>query len=507
MRGAVTASTPDAAAAGVALLEGGGNAVDAAVAAALASCVADPCNTGLGGYGGYMLVQRAGEAAKCVQFPLCAPSNTAPEDLARPRPEAGPACSSVPNIVPGLARALADFGRRSWADVSVPAIALARDGVTANAANTRAFERNRDRPFIPECFVLESTDTPVPRLRFRQPRLARTLEQMATQGPGWFCEGPLARIAQRAWRAAGIEMPERDWREPGDAVQVVAASAFEAHGVRIQAAPLGLSGSACLFATFAAAARIAREQAPFTPEGLARLAGAMASLWQYRFAMPAGNDFSGIDLGAWIDAALAPRDAARAAPAEAAHTAHLNAADGDGMLAALTFTQGPTWFGGRWALEASGVIMNGGMQNFARAAPLRAGARLFGVSNMTPTIAADSAGRRVALGCPGARRIPSNIALVLARHFIAGDELQAAVSGGRVHAERQDVAFWEEGRLGDEVRAGLQPRFERVEAEDSENYFGPLTALGVSASGEVEAAVDDRVWEGFSARARDAGRG
>jgi gamma-glutamyltranspeptidase len=226
----------------------------------------------------------------------------------------------------------------------------------------------------------------------------------------------------------------------------------------------------------------------------------MASLWQYRFAMPEGNDFSGIDLGAWIEAALAPRDAARPAPAEAAHTAHLNALDGDGMLAALTFTHGPTWFGGRWALEESGVIMNGGMQNFARAAPLRVGERFFGVSNMTPTIAADPAGGRVALGCPGARRIPSNIALVLARHFIAGEDLPAAVSGGRVHAERRDVVSWEEGRLGDEVRAALRSRFERVEAEDSENYFGPLTALRRAASGEVETAVDDRIWEGFSAR-------
>lgn len=501
MKGAVTASTRDSADAGVAILERGGNAVDAAVAAALATCVTDPCNTGLAGYGGYMLVQRPGEAAKCVQFPLCAPSNATSQSLARTYPEAGPGCSSVPNVVPGLARALAGFGRRSWAEVSAPAITLARDGVRANATSTRAFALNRDRAFVSECFVLEQTDAQGTQgLRFSQPRLERTLERMATQGPEWFWQGPLAAMAQHGWRAAGLEMPEADWREPGEAVQVVPASSFEACGIRIQAAPLGLSGSACLFATFAAAARIAREQSLTAPAGLARLACAMAALWQYRFAMPSGNDFSGIDLNAWIDAALAAPADARPAPAEAAHTAHLNAIDADGMIAALTFTHGPTWFGGRWALGDSGVIMNAGMPNFTRTAPLARGARLFGVSNMTPSIASNAAGDHVAIGCPGARRIPSNIALALARHFIAGESLQAAVSGGRFHAERSDLVTFEEDRLGQETRAALEERFARVEAEDSDNYYGPLTALGIAASGGLEAAVDDRVWEGFCAR-------
>jgi gamma-glutamyltranspeptidase / glutathione hydrolase len=498
MRGAVTASTQDAADAGAAILGRGGNAVDAAVTAALATCVADPCNTGLAGYGGYMLVQRRGEKARCVQFPLCAPSSATPQSLARTYPEAGPGCSSVPNVVPGLARALADFGRRSWAEASARAIGLARNGVIANATNMRAFARNRDRAFVGECFVLEPAGQG---LRFRQPRLARTLESMAEQGPEWFCRGPLAGMALRAWRAAGIEMAESDWREPGEAVQVVPAASFETDGVRMEAAPLGLSGSACLFATFAAAARIGREETLATPAGFARLAAAMASIWQYRFAMPSGNDFSGVDVDAWIDAALAAPPAARPAPAEAAHTAHLNAIDGDGMLAALTFTHGPTWFGGRWALGDSGVIMNGGMQNLSRSPPLARGARLFGVSNMTPSTATNAAGDRVAIGCPGARRIPSNIALALARHFIAGESLQSAVSGGRFHAESGDLVTFEEDRLGPEARAALGRHFARAEAEDSDNYFGPLTALRASASGEIEAAVDDRVWEGFSARA------
>jgi gamma-glutamyltranspeptidase len=146
--------------------------------------------------------------------------------------------------------------------------------------------------------------------------------------------------------------------------------------------------------------------------------------------------------------------------------------------------------------------MNGGMANFARAAPLRRGTRLFGVSNMTPAIAASANGDRVAVGCPGARRIPANVALAMARRLLAGESLQGAVSGGRFHAESGDLVSFEEDRLGPAVRHALEARFARVVAEDSENYFGPLTALGVTAAGEVEAAVDDRLWQGFHAPGR-----
>jgi len=141
------------------------------------------------------------------------------------------------------------------------------------------------------------------------------------------------------------------------------------------------------------------------------------------------------------------------------------------------------------------------MANFARAAPLRRGTRLFGVSNMTPVIATSATAGRVAVGCPGARRIPSNIALVLARRFLAGEGLQAAVSGGRFHAEAPGLVSFEEDRLGPAARTALEARFTRVEPEDSENYFGPLTAIGSTSAGEIHTAVDDRVWQGFRAPA------
>ena len=498
MRGAVTASTQEAADAGASLLRAGGNAVDAAVAAGLATCVADPCNTGIAGYGGYMVVHSQGEArAKCVQFPLWAPSGMSPAAFGHAYPEEGPGTSCVPNVVGGLARALRELGRLSWEKASEPAIASAREGVAANANTRRAFEQNRHRAFMAECFEIEEGRGA---FTFRQPALQATLERMAAEGPEWFYTGPLGEAACRIWREAGIDVPLADWRGQAEAVEVVEAPCHASGGVRLHGAPLGLSGSACVFAIHAAAARIAARRALTDARGIAELAEAMARIWQYRFAMPGGNDFSGIDLAAWVEDALA-YGGARPAAAQAGHTAHVNAVDGEGMLAALTFTHGPAWFGGRWALPGTGVIMNGGMHNFSRPGAVRRGARWFGVSNMSPTIAVQESQRRVALGCPGARRIPANIALALARHLVDARPLQEAVSAGRFHAEEPGRVFVEDGRLAAAAKRELATVFPALEAESRDAYFGPLTAVAVAPGGHIEVAVDDRQSVGFAARA------
>jgi gamma-glutamyltranspeptidase / glutathione hydrolase len=499
--GIVTGSSQAAVDAGLSVLGLGGNAVDAAVATALASCVADPCNTGLGGYGGYIVVQRRDLDARCVQFPLWAPSTMSPAELARPYPEQGPACSAVPNVVGGLARALAEFGRLTWGVVSQPAIALARDGVTANGTTLRAFAAHRQRPFVAECFELEEIDRDGKQsLIFRQPVLAATLETMATHGPQWFYSGPLGDAACRAWDEAGIDVPLGDWRSEAEAVDVVKAARHQIDGVLIDSAPLGLSGSACLFGTLTAAHRVSKRRPLSDPAALVELATLMATMWQYRFGAPGGNDFGEGDVARWVETALGGRGEGSDEKLPAAgHTTHLNAADADGTLVAATITHGPAWFGGRWAIPGTGVIMNGGMHNFSRPVLVRRNGRHYGVSNMAPSVAAGVTGGRVAIGSPGARRIPSNVGLAVARHAFAGMGLQEAVSAGRIHAESRDRVTFEISRLGSGIGSSLKQEFADVDEENWQDYFGPLTAIRANAEGRYEAAVDDREIPGFAA--------
>lgn len=499
MSGAITASSQEAADAGVRVLRAGGNAVDGAIAAALATCVADPSNAGLGGYGGFMLVERRGECARCIQFPLCAPSNASPDMLAREHPDSGPGCSSVPNVVGGLARAMREFATLPWATLVQPAVDLARNGVVANATTRRALELCRGLRFVGECFDLrEESCGRETRLTFRQPALAATLESLADRGPEWFYEGPIGRAAQQASQHADRDMLE-DWLRQEETVEAVLAPTLECKRLRISAAPLDLSGSACLFAMYTAASRISARMCLTDGKAIAELASSMASVWQYRFAVSAGNDFSSIDIAEWVDAALAHGGGTPLMP-NVSHTAHLNAVDGDGTMVALTFTHGHTQFGGRWAIPGSGVIMNAGMHNFTASPVVERHGRWFGISNMTPTIAVDAEGVRLAVGCPGARRIPSNIAMALAWHRLAGYGLQQAVSAGRLHAEDHARAGCEITRLGAACVEALRRRFPVVEDETGERYYGPLTAIRHSPTG-IELALDDRLFNGFGAHA------
>ena len=500
MSGAITASSQEAADAGARVLRAGGNAVDAAVVAALATCVADPSNAGLGGYGGFMLVARRGEPARCVQFPLCAPSHESRDTLAREYPESGPECSSVPNVVAGLGHAAREFATLPWPALVQPAIELARNGVVANAPTRRALEICRGLRFVAECFVLQQDDAGRERrLTFRQPALAATLEFLADRGPGWFYDGPLGRAAERASQNAGGGVSLADWLRQQDTVETVVAPTLECNGLRIFASPLELTGSPCLFAMYIAASRIAARTPLREGTAIAELAEAMASIWQHRFATSAGNDFSKVDIDEWVAEALACDRETSAMP-DTSHTAHLNAVDRDGTIVALTFTQGHAPFGGRWAIPGSGVIMNAGMHNFTGAAIVERRKRWFGVSNMTPTIAIDAEGARLAIGCPGARRIPSNIAMALAWHRLGGCGLQQAVSAGRVHAEDRARVSCETARLGAASVEALRRRFSAVEDETGESYYGPLTAIRHASAG-IELALDDRLFKGFGAHA------
>src|SRR5690242_3614671 len=139
-RGIVVAQAGSAAEAGVAILDAGGNAVDAAVATALALAAVEPWNSGLGGIG-FALVHRAGEPrASVVDFGPVAPHGLKPsafrltgrmkQDLfAWPEVEGdanihGPLSFALPSAAAGYAHMHTTWGRLPLADVVAPAIAL-----------------------------------------------------------------------------------------------------------------------------------------------------------------------------------------------------------------------------------------------------------------------------------------------------------------------------------------------------------------------------------------------
>ena len=502
-KGAVTGSSRAAVDAGLAMLAAGGNAVDAAVATALASCVADCCNTGLGGYGGHMVIAPAEGPAVCVDFNAWQPGCLDDREIGAARAGNGPEASCIPNVVAGLDRALAAHGSLRWEAVCAPAIRLAEEGVVMNNTTRHAFAEVRDQAFLKDAFRIGAAG---PASVFRQPLLAATLCSLAEHGADWFYTGPVAEAACAAWRELGREVTADDFAGALEAVSVSPAAVAQVGGSSLALAPPGTSGSVSALATMAAGAGRLRNGEAETADGIADWAERIAGAWAYRMGTRDGNRFAdGAGLDTWLAAALECRPAARLRPANG-HTCHLNAADGDGTLVALTLTHGPQWFGARWVLPGTGIVMNAGMGLFADTPAQRRDGRAYAVTNMAPSVARGPDGARLAVGCPGGRRIPTNVGMVLARHLFGGMPLQQAVAAGRVHAETTRRAGVESGRLPAGSADVLARRFHRVREEDWRHYFGPLTAIRLSPEGAVELGLDDREVNGYGSEANPCTR-
>ena len=144
-RGMVVSQSKNASEAGVAVLDAGGNAIDAAVATALALAAVEPWNSGLGGVG-HAVVHRAGQArAETVDFGPTAPAGLdtrrfkltgriAADLFAWPEVEGdanihGPLSFVIPSAVAGLAEMHQRWGRLPLAEIAAPSVALAKRGL------------------------------------------------------------------------------------------------------------------------------------------------------------------------------------------------------------------------------------------------------------------------------------------------------------------------------------------------------------------------------------------
>src|SRR5712691_5014058 len=230
MRGAVAAGHPLTAQAGADVLAAGGNAVDAAIGAALVSWVAESPLTGPGA-GGFMLVHRArDQSTRVFDFFVSVPGlGHAQRDLAdMDRVDIdfsggstqvfhiGAASCAVPSAAVGLEEAHRSFGSLPWRDLFRPAIELARNGVELNNGQAylhaildlilrhspescAVYERNGERLVAGDTLVQED--------------LAKTLELLADEGTTDLYEGDLANQIAKHVRDRGGCITREDLKE------------------------------------------------------------------------------------------------------------------------------------------------------------------------------------------------------------------------------------------------------------------------------------------------------
>lgn len=214
--------------AGLAMLEAGGNAIDATVAVSFALAVTRPYSTGLGG-GGFMIARMADGEILVQDFRETAPAASTPNMFvkAKEKNPDGPSPSefgflgvAVPGLVAGRCEALKQWGTLPLSKVLEPAIKLARDGFPVDDDYVRTtkevLETYEKHPLLKEsCGFVYRTHLGNGKLRqagekLVQPELARLLEGIATEGSDFFYNGPVAADIVRTMNRFGGIVSEKD---------------------------------------------------------------------------------------------------------------------------------------------------------------------------------------------------------------------------------------------------------------------------------------------------------
>jgi gamma-glutamyltranspeptidase/glutathione hydrolase len=441
MIAAVAAGHPATAEAGVEILAAGGNAADAAVAASLASCVAETVMTGLLGGGHAIYFDAATGEVRNLDCFVAVPSGDGEpmSQLEVPFGEelvhyaVGASSCAVPGLPAGLAELSRAHGRLPWQALVEPALRLARSGVAMPAAHASCLAmleavmtmREGARLYAPGGVLLAAGD------RLDQPGLVRALELVRDEGAGSVYSGSIA--------AALLELVG----ERGGVLTRADLAAYRP----IWSAPLE---------TTFAGRRVA------TRAGLAGVAETLT-----RFDPAAGPP----SLLAALD------DGARGG----SHTTNLTVVDGDGSACVLTTSLGLG--SGDWVpgldLHLNSML---GEADLVRGA-LEPGARM--ESMMAPTLAFDGH-LELALGAAGGTRLRTALVGVLAGVVHDGLEPQAAIDRPRFHPVGA-VVNAEPGVDEDWLR-GLEDSGRPVRRWAARHhYFG-----GVSAVGRRSAGADPR---------------
>lgn len=453
----VTASAP-ASRAGARLLAEGGNAVDAAVAAAFALSAADPSESGIGGEA-WLLYQPPGGLAVAVLCPARVPARVDADALRRAAEVAGPGghvAAVAPTAVATLARALARYGTKSLAEVLAPAIEEAERGWTvgwyeASLLRANAGKLTRSPLLGPVLFpgACGSDGWPAPLAegdRGRLPALARTLRRLAEAGAADFYRGRIADAIDADMRAGGGFVRKDDLArvpalvleaEPARAAyrdrEVLAVGPPAGGGVLADVLRiLGTFPSETVRGTTADATQLLLDAVRIAFEEDRAAAGGGGFGSRPHASSGAAARAGEIRLGtAWNAASLrAPSPPA----VKAGGTTQVSVVDARGGAVSLTQTLGDDWGSGA-AAEALGFPYNSALRWIAAdpragAAALRPGTLLR--APVSPAIVLREGSVEMVLGSGGSSRIVPALAAVLRNVVDGGMGLAEALEAPRV---------------------------------------------------------------------------
>ena len=518
--GMITAEHPLAAEAGARILAAGGNAVDAAVAAAFAMGVVEPTTSGLGGVawcvirqpdGTVTTIDGAGTAplgATADMYELL-PSGAsgmygwpATKDNAQ---NVGYRSVGVPGAVGMLCHALARYGTRDREAVLADAIRLAADGFDIDWSFTLAVATYYDRLAPIEAsrrLYFKANGAPLhaatglePGDRFVQPDLAESLRAIAAAGPDVLYRGALGSAIVRDVQAHGGLLSEEDLAAFAVREGPPLVASYRGHRLHTLA---GASGGVTLVEMLRILEGLPPGDAPLGVSNLHLLAEAQRRAFADRFhhlgdpAVVGPEIYERLVSDAHIAAVRDTIDPRRAFPEAGAIgippstdcTTHVNAVDREGRVVALTTTNGGAYGSGVVA-AGTGIMLSNVMTWFdprpGRPNSVAGGKRI--LSAIAPLVITRDERPQLCAGAPGGRRIMSAMLHVVTNTIDWELGPQAAVNSPRTHCESPITLV--DSRVAPGTREALAAMGHRVSAKEetfASSHFARPSAIAIRGS-------------------------
>ena len=474
---------------GAKILREGGNAVDAAVATALALAVVLPRAGNLGG-GGFMLIYSE-ELKKTVaiDYREMAPLQASRDmfldsngNYDRKKAQFSLLSAGVPGTVAGLHYALKKYGTLSWEAVIDPAITLAEDGfvvphdlssvlsnyrnrLTANAATARAYYKRNKVPYEAGEII-------------KLPDLAWSLKELKKQGPAAFYKGKIAeKIVAEMERNGGLITSE-DLANYKVKERVPVKGIYK--GYEIVSMPPSSSGGVHLIQMLNMLEPFSLKEMGFgSAQSIHLMSEVMKRAYADRSRYLGDTDFVSVPL-----IGLTNKEYAKALlkeisltevtssedisngnplPYESPDTTHFSVMDGKGNVVANTYTLNFS-YGSGIVIPGTGILMNNEMDDFSSKKGVPNAYGLVGfeaneikaqkrpLSSMTPTIVFKNQKPYLVLGSPGGSRIITTVLQVVINVLEHDMNIKQAVISPRIHHQwLPDVLLMEEGFSSDTI--------------------------------------------------------
>ncbi|MCC2954077.1 gamma-glutamyltransferase [Massilia sp. IC2-477] len=535
--GAVATISEQASNSALRILNGGGNAIDAAVAAAATLGVTDPFSCGIGG-GGFMVIYLAKdkrvitidhrETAPAGFTPAAFLENGKPVDFESV--VASSASVGVPGTVRGWHEALTRYGSMDFKKVLAPAIEVADKGyqVTEIFSHLTAQNERKFQLYAPtSALYLRNGKAVQPGTLIRNPGMARAYREIAQGGVKAFYEGPIAR--------AIVEAVNKPPFAPGKSARTGRMSMadlanYEARirqplrstyrGYEIYGMPLPSSGGATVAEALNILegfelSRMPRAQAEHLYIEASRLAFADRNAYladpEYIDAPVAGllskeyaaqrrklinqragrSAAAGDPYGYQHDQSVPLRPQSHRLQLENAHTTHLTVSDKDGNVVSYTFTI-ESWGGSGIVVPGYGFLLNNELTDFDFSGPHpnvpEAGKRPR--SSMAPTIALKDGKPAFTIGSPGGSTIITTVLQTIFNYIDLGMPMDQAVNAPRISERNGEATSIEPGFAGTEQARALARFGHRWEADPEE--IGAANALVFNPDGTVTAVSEGK---------------